>query len=97
MLFRSAAAVMEVADPPVLGLDIEENSWGILVTGTVEGMPAHEGGLRAGDWIISICDSGVDSIEDVSNALQFQGLDVIRMKVRRGTETLELSVPLLLP
>ena len=92
-----AAAVMEVADPPVLGLDIEENSWGILVTGTVEGMPAHEGGLRAGDWILSICDSGVDSIEDVSNALQFQGLDVIRMKVRRGTETLELSVPLLLP
>ena len=92
-----AAASLELEETPILGLDIEENSWGILVTGTVEGMPAHEGGLRAGDWILSICDSGVDSIEDVTIALQFQGLDTISVKVRRGIETLELSVPLLLP
>ena len=92
-----AAASLELEETPILGLDIEENSWGILVTGTVEGMPAHEGGLRAGDWILSICDSSVDSIEDVTTALQFQGLDTISVKVRRGIETLELSVPLLLP
>ena len=92
-----AAASLELEETPILGLDIEENSWGILVTGTVEGMPAHEGGLRAGDWIMSICDSGVDTIEDVTTALQFQGLDTISVKVRRGIETLELSIPLLLP
>lgn len=92
-----AAASFEMEETPILGLDIEENSWGILVTGTVEGMPAHEGGLRAGDWILSICDSNVDSIEDVATALQYQGLHTIMIKVRRGIETLELSVPLLLP
>ena len=92
-----AAAALEMEEAPILGLDIEENSWGILVTGTVEGMPAHEGGLRAGDWILSICDSNVDSIEDVATALQYQGLHTIMIKVRRGIETLELSVPLLLP
>lgn len=92
-----ATASLELEETPILGLDIEENSWGILVTGTVEGMPAHEGGLRAGDWIMSICDSGVDTIEDVTTALQFQGLDTISVKVRRGIETLELSIPLLLP
>lgn len=92
-----AAASLELEETPILGLDIEENSWGILVTGTVEGMPAYEGGLRAGDWILSICDSSVDSIEDVTTALQFQGLDTILVKVRRGIETLELSIPLLLP
>ena len=92
-----AAATLELEETPILGLDIEENSWGILVTSTVEGMPAHEGGLRAGDWILSICDSSVDSIEDVTTALQFQGLDTILVTVRRGIETLELSIPLLLP
>lgn len=92
-----AAAALEMEEAPILGLDIEENSWGILVTGTVEGMPAHEGGLRVGDWILSICDSNVDSIEDVATALQYQGLHTIMIKVRRGIETLELSVPLLLP
>ena len=92
-----AASSLEMEETPILGLDIEENSWGILVTGTVEGMPAHEGGLRAGDWILSICGSGVDTIEDVTTSLQFQGLDTILVKVRRGIETLELSIPLLLP
>ena len=92
-----AAAALEVEETPILGLDIEENNWGILVTGTVEGMPAHVGGLRAGDWILSICDAEVDSIEDVSTALQYQGLHVIQLKVRRGMESLELSIPLLLP
>ena len=92
-----AAATLKLEETPILGLDIEENSWGILVTSTVEGMPAHEGGLRAGDWILSICDSSVDTIEDVTTALQFQGLDTILVTVRRGFETLELSIPLLLP
>lgn len=91
-----AAAVIP-QEAPVLGLDIEENSWGILVLGTVEGLPAHEGGLRAGDWILSVCDSEVETIEDMQTALQYQGLDLISMTVRRGVEEIEISLPLLLP
>ena len=92
-----AAANLVPEETPFLGMDVEQNSWGIMVTGIVEGLPAHAGGLLPGDWIISICDTSVETIEDMQTALQYQGLHSVSIRVRRGMETVEGSVPLILP
>ena len=88
-------AALSSEEPPFLGMDVEENSWGIMVVGTLEGLPAHNGGLRPGDWVISICETSVETIEDMQTALQYQGLHSISMKIRRGIETIEVTIPLL--
>lgn len=92
-----ASMALSAPEDLFLGLDVEENAIGILVTGIVEGFSASEGGLEPGDWIIRICGSEVRTIEDLKTIFQYQGLDSIEFTVRRGLETLELTIPLVLP
>ncbi len=82
------------SEPPVLGIEVEQNAIGILLTEIHVGSPAHEAGLLRGDWIIRICDMEVRSIEDIQDALQFSGLLEIQMTIRRDLEIIQVSIPL---
>ncbi|NRA76016.1 MAG: PDZ domain-containing protein, partial [Planctomycetes bacterium] len=82
------------SEPPVLGIEVEQNAIGILLTEIHEGSPAHDAGLRRGDWIIRICDMEVRSIEDIQDALQYSGLVEIQMTIRRDLEIIQVSLPL---
>ncbi|MEE2856417.1 MAG: PDZ domain-containing protein [Planctomycetota bacterium] len=81
-------------EPPVLGIEVEENAIGILLTEVHEGSLAHDAGLKRGDWIIRICEMEVRSIEDIQDSLQYSGLAEIQITVRRDLELIEISIPL---
>ncbi len=88
--------VMDVAamQPPVLGIEVEENAIGILLTEIHDGMPAAEAGLQRGDWIIRICDMEIRSIEDIQDSLQYSGLVEIPVTIRRDLEIIQTLIPL---
>ena len=81
-------------EPPVLGIEVEENAIGILLTEVHEGSLAQDAGLRRGDWIVRICEMEVRSIEDIQDSLQYSGLAEIQITVRRDLELIEISIPL---
>ncbi len=83
------------SEPPVLGIEVEENAIGILLTDVHEGSLAQEAGLQQGDWIIRICEMEVRSIEDIQDSLQYTGLAEIQVTVRRDLEILQLTIPIL--
>lgn len=82
------------SEPPVLGIEVEENAIGILLTDVHEGSLAQEAGLQQGDWIIRICEMEVRSIEDIQDSLQYTGLAEIQVTVRRDLEILQLTIPI---
>ena len=80
---------------------------GVLVLGVVEGSPAHDAGIQPtrrdprtgdlllGDVIIGIDDKTVENEKDLFKALDDKNVgDKIKVKVRRGKQTLELGVTL---
>ncbi|MDE0960360.1 MAG: PDZ domain-containing protein [Planctomycetota bacterium] len=87
----TAAADLE---PQVLGIEVEENAIGILLTDIHEGSLAEAAGLKRGDWIIRICEMEVRSIEDIQDSLQYSGLIEIQMTIRRDLDLIEVSIPL---
>jgi S1-C subfamily serine protease len=87
----TAAANLE---PPMLGIEVEENTIGILLTEVHEGSLAADAGLQRGDWIIRICEMEVRSIEDIQDSLQYSGLIQIQMTIRRDLDLIEVSIPL---
>jgi len=82
-------------ETPVLGIEVEENAIGILVTEVHEGSLAHDAGLKRGDWIIRICEMEIRSIEDIQDSLQYSGLAEIQITVRRDLQLIEVSIPLI--
>jgi S1-C subfamily serine protease len=81
-------------EPPMLGIEVEENAIGILLTEVHEGSLAADAGLQRGDWIIRICEMEVRSIEDIQDSLQYSGLIQIQMTIRRDLDLIEVSIPL---
>jgi len=81
-------------ETPVLGIEVEENAIGILVTEVHEGSLAHDAGLKRGDWIVRICEMEIRSIEDIQDSLQYSGLAEIQITVRRDLQLIEVSIPL---
>ncbi len=80
--------------PPVLGIEVEENAIGILVTEIHDGSLASEAGLQQGDWIIRVCEMEVRSIEDMQDSLQYSGLLEIHVTIRRDLDILQYTIPL---
>ena len=78
----------------MLGIEVEENAIGILLTEVHEGSLAADAGLQRGDWIIRICVMEVRSIEDIQDSLQYSGLIQIQMTIRRDLDLIEVSIPL---
>ena len=93
-LSDTVMAMAMANEPPVLGIEVEENAIGILLTEIHEGSSAQEAGLQRGDWIIRICEMEVRTIEDMQDSLQYSGLLEIEMTIRRDLEIFQVTIPL---
>jgi regulator of sigma E protease len=58
----------------------------------VPGFPAAEAGMRAGDAVVSVEGQPVFSWDDLAEAIQKRAGEPTRLTVRRGQETLSISV-----
>ena len=75
---------------------------GVLVSSVTSGSPAERAGIRAGDVIVSVAGTDVDSVGDVSAALRKDGdathtvqVDVVRNRARQTVSaTVEARPPL---
>jgi hypothetical protein len=66
---------------------------GLQVDGVTEGKPAQQAGIKAGDLIIQLGDYEIKDIYGYMDALgKFEKGQTIQAKVKRGEETLTLSV-----
>ncbi len=67
--------------------------WGVLVSEAIEGDPAAESGVRAGDVILKVGDQEVESARDVQFAvLGYRPGDAIDLLVHRDGEQMTISV-----
>lgn len=66
---------------------------GLRLTGVVGGSPAEAAGVKAGDILIRFDQTTIKSIDDLQTALGIAKAGVaVKIVVRRGTETLELTI-----
>lgn len=84
------------ADVSKEAADLYEVPTGVLVRNVVEGSGAAKGGLKAGDIIISINDSRVNSMSDLSTVIaKFKVGETVKVKVVRDqAKQLTLSIKL---
>ena len=66
---------------------------GLLVRGVEHGGPAELAGVRTGDLLIGLGGTDLHGVEDVFAALDAAD-DAVELRVIRGTQELDLSVPL---
>ncbi len=70
-----------------------DDSHAVTLSSVVEGAPAAEAGLLAGDQLLSIGGREIRTVEDVPGAIFFtRANQFASIKVRRGEEDLELSL-----
>ncbi len=68
---------------------------GLKITGTSPGGPAEKAGLKGDDIIVQFGESKISGIEDFQSALyKYKPGDKVKVKLKRGAETLELEVTL---
>lgn len=66
---------------------------GVKADGVSEGKPAQKAGLQAGDIIIQLGDKNISTLENYMQALgQFKKGEKAKVKFKRGTEILEVTV-----
>jgi S1-C subfamily serine protease len=65
---------------------------GLLVRVVEDGSPAAAAGLTEGDLIVAVNGSAVTTADDLFDAMDTA--DELRVSVVRGTEELEITVPL---
>lgn len=65
----------------------------VIVAGVATGTLAHEVGLRTGDVLVSADDLPLRNIATYLDALQHARTAALKLVVRRGAETLTLTVP----
>lgn len=77
------------------GVETEERDDGVYVRSVLADSPAGKAGLKAGDRIVRIKTRAIDDERDLARALEKAGVgDEITFKVRRGDETMEITVTL---
>lgn len=66
---------------------------GLKVDGVSDGKPAAKSGMKTGDVIIQIGEHAIKDIQNYMDALgKFQKGETVPVKVKRGGETIELSI-----
>lgn len=66
---------------------------GVRADGVTEGKPAARAGIRAGDVIVQLGSFPINSMDSYMQALgKFQTGEKTKVKVKRGTETVEMDV-----
>ncbi len=87
MAGRSTKVTMGIM--PSYASDVE----GLKVDGVSEGKPAQKAGVQTGDVIILIGDYPIKDIQNYMDALgKFEKGQTVPLKVKRGNETVELSL-----
>ena len=89
------APVASTGPRPVLGTipDMASEPGGVLLQGVRAGSPAELGGIRAGDVLVGIGTHTIANLQDFQNALSsYHAGDTVEVRVRRGTETIPLTV-----
>ncbi|MCA8948250.1 MAG: ChaN family lipoprotein [Planctomycetes bacterium] len=93
---RSGEAPMDTEGlRPALGLmpDYGSGGDGVLVAIVREGGPADLGGMKSGDLIVELGGEKVADVEEYTDVLDMQQIGKpVKVKVKRGEETLELEV-----
>jgi hypothetical protein len=85
----------EVRPRGFLGVELEERKDEVFVKTVVKDGPAEKAGVKAGDRVEFARNIGVDSAEDLLKAAGRLGEgDKLKLKVKRGGETVELTVEL---
>lgn len=68
----------------------------LTLTSVADGSPAEEAGLRSGDRVLSIngvaVPPGEDAVSSTSDLLDSNGMEPLRLRVRRGEATVEADV-----
>lgn len=103
-----AAAVMRIRDDLVfsgkvsyafLGIELDKEasitSGSLIIARTLEGGPAHEAGIKAGDKILEFANTPITHVMDLHNSTFFaRPGQLISIKVQRGDKELKLTVRL---
>ena len=97
-LASSAQVAAEDIHPSLAGAELSNydgrtldfNSPGVLVESVVPGSPAAQRGLRANDIIVTINRQRVNTVDDLSNVAEGQGLLILGL--RRGQRDLLLQI-----
>ena len=72
---------------------IRDSKEGVLITGVLQGGPAHRAGVRPGDVVVSVAGKEVASTPQLLNAVAALKPDATApIVVQRGKEKLELQV-----
>ena len=72
-----------------------DDSGGVRISGTSPDSPAAKAGLKEGDCIIKFNDKDIDNLYDLSEVLaKAKPGQVVKLKVKRGDETLEVEATL---
>jgi uncharacterized iron-regulated protein len=79
------------ADPPRLGIAMEEAKSGVRIARVVKDSVAEQAGLKADDVITAVAGRPAKSVQTVRGAVQRQGPGTwLPMQVRRGDQVLEI-------
>jgi hypothetical protein len=98
MILESKAAMAEPFRADASGLQLRSSGPGyheFTVTGVVENSPAEDAKVRPGDRLIEIAGKAAEarSLGEVVDLLKREG-EIIRLKIRRGDQTVEVRLPL---
>lgn len=66
---------------------------GLIVRGVERGGPADSAGVRAGDLLVRVGETELNEVDDVFAALE-DAADSVALRLIRGTQELELTIPL---
>jgi membrane-associated protease RseP (regulator of RpoE activity) len=76
----------------VLGLELVETGGEVRVSGVLPGSPAESAALKPGDRLVQVGDTQIKTTRDAHDAIGgIRPGDKVRLSVRRGDETLDLS------
>jgi tetratricopeptide (TPR) repeat protein len=76
-----------------LGMAVEQNNRGLLISGVMPDSPAEQAKLQVGDILLSLADDKLKAVEDLAQAKnKLKGNVSIPVSVMRSGETLELQM-----
>jgi serine protease Do len=82
----------------LIGILLDLNSRQPRVAGLMEGLGAEKARLEAGDLVLAVNGSSVTSREELIGLLrQFREGQVVRLRIQRDEQTLEMEVELMVP
>lgn len=92
-VFMLPAQAMPKAEPPRLGVRLEEHEGGVRIERVMAGSLAEKTGLKSGDRIVEMAGRPVQKTLTVTALVRLQPAGTwLPLRVKRGEETLELVV-----